>query len=379
MDLLVPQTPVRSCFLIVQGNLPRAVRIMSDMRTACPMATLRHASDLSEARDLSEKAHPDLVILDKDVLQEEGIAVFISLLSALAVDWVVVYFDTTTDRLPERRQIRFDALQSFVTSDWRSRAATTDVPDWQDDTRPPVPQAEGNRTEWQQGTKKTDRASDAPTGQHWKPVVIGASTGGIDALIEVLSRFPAHGPPTLVVQHIKGSFVPGLAERLDRICAPSVRAAEGNELLAPGHILLAPGNSRHLEISQDGRRCRLENGPPENGHRPSVDRLFASAARALGPNAVGIILSGMGRDGASGLLAMRDCGAWTIGQDQVTSTVYGMPRAAAEMGALREELPLSRIGSAALKAASLPHGTDTPQSMAHPGIHAPTQKKTHDA
>ena len=182
--------------------------------------------------------------------------------------------------------------------------------------------------------------------------MIGASTGGIEALMQVLSDFPEDAPPTVIVQHINGAFIPGLSDRLDRHCAPSVRAAENNDRLQPGRVLIAPGNTRHLVISPDGRRCQFDESAPQSGHRPSADALLLSAAAALGPNAVGGILSGMGRDGATGRLQMRQRGAWTIGQDRQTSVLYGMPRVAAEEGALIEELPLHMIGSAVLKAAS---------------------------
>lgn len=187
-------------------------------------------------------------------------------------------------------------------------------------------------------------------------VAIGSSTGGVEALLHVLSSFPANGPATVVTQHMPANFTASFAARLDRICAPSVcEAFEGAEL-APGRIYIAPGGSAHLTVrSHAGGRltCQLVEEGPINGHRPSVDALFHSVAR-LGAKAVGVILTGMGRDGAAGLLAMRKAGASTIGQDEATSIVYGMPRAAAEMGAVERVLPLHRIGPAALRAAARP-------------------------
>jgi len=187
----------------------------------------------------------------------------------------------------------------------------------------------------------------------WKPVLIGASTGGIEALIEVLSVYPEAGPPTLIVQHIAAGFVPGLALRLDRHCAARVRPARHGDAIEPGVVLLAPGDGTHLQIAGSGRRCHLSPGAPVSGHRPSVDALFRSGAR-IGPGTVGVLLTGMGRDGAEGLAAMRRAGGWTIGQDRASSTVYGMPRAASEIGALAQQLPLERIGAALLDAAAQP-------------------------
>ncbi|MEM6587131.1 MAG: CheB methylesterase domain-containing protein [Pseudomonadota bacterium] len=370
----MPQSPVPSCFLVVQGKRARAVQMMADLRAARPDATLRYAIDLSQAHDLSQKAHPDLVIMDHDILQEPELAVFISILSALAIDWAMVYEDVPNDRLPARRQVRIDALGSFVSREWHPKLALgcTQAIDQKADRNPRVASMQSKKVH-------TDVDMPVRAKTQWKPIVMGASTGGINALIEVLSHFPANAPPTLIVQHIKGYFIPGLAERLNRLCAPSVRAAQSHDRLVPGSILLAPGNTRHMVISQDGRRCQFEDGPPQTGHRPSIDRLFSSAAVVLGAKGVGIILSGMGRDGASGLLEMRKRGAWTIGQDQDSCTVYGMPRAAAKAGALSEELPLSQIGPAALKAAALPQQIASQQRNVDTDADAHSRKKTHDA
>ncbi|WP_299815764.1 chemotaxis response regulator protein-glutamate methylesterase [uncultured Jannaschia sp.] len=180
-------------------------------------------------------------------------------------------------------------------------------------------------------------------------VAIGASTGGVDALLAVLSGFPANCPPTVVTQHMPAAFTASFASRLDAHCAADVREATNGAPLKPGRIYLAPGGSRHLEVmGRDRRVCRLREGRPVNGHRPSVDVLFHSLAR-LGAPALGVILTGMGDDGARGLAAMRAAGARTLGQDEATSLVYGMPRVAHEMGAVEKQLPLSRMTRAVLE------------------------------
>ncbi|WP_371039008.1 MULTISPECIES: CheB methylesterase domain-containing protein [unclassified Rhodosalinus] len=176
-------------------------------------------------------------------------------------------------------------------------------------------------------------------------VCIGASTGGIAALEAILPLLPRDAPPTLVVQHIPGRFAGGLATRLARHCAGSVREAKDGMELKPGSILFAPGGDRHLAIDPSGRRCRLVEGPPCAGHRPSVDVLFQSAARH-GRRAVGVLLTGMGRDGAAGLAAIRAAGGRTIAQSEESCTVYGMPRAAMDLGAVELSLPPVRIPAA---------------------------------
>jgi two-component system, chemotaxis family, protein-glutamate methylesterase/glutaminase len=179
-------------------------------------------------------------------------------------------------------------------------------------------------------------------------LAIGASTGGVEALIEVLSRFPENCPPTVIAQHMPASFTRSFANRLDRLCAPKVQEATDNAKLLPGHIYLAPGGVQHLEVSGTGTdlRCRLKSGDRVNGHCPSVDVLFESVARSCKSNAVGLILTGMGRDGAAGLLSMRNAGAKTYGQSESSCIVYGMPKAALDLGAVEKELPLERLAPA---------------------------------
>ncbi len=187
-------------------------------------------------------------------------------------------------------------------------------------------------------------------------VAIGASTGGVEALLTVLSGFPANCPPTVVTQHMPPNFTASFAARLDRVCAPNIAEAADGAELRPGHVYIAPGGLRHLEVRRLGERmsCRLVSGDPVTGHRPSVDVLFRSVAAAVGARAVGALLTGMGRDGAQGLLELRRNGAATIGQDENTCVVFGMPRAADEIGAVERQLPLHRIAAGILSAASKP-------------------------
>ena len=181
-------------------------------------------------------------------------------------------------------------------------------------------------------------------------VAIGSSTGGVEALLSVLSAFPANCPPTVITQHMPAAFTRSFAERLNRTCAATVAEASAGAPLEIGHVWLAPGGDAHLEIAGSSRlRCRLVPGPPVNGHRPSVDVLFDSVARVAGRAALGVILTGMGKDGARGLMAMREAGAGTIGQNERSSVVYGMPKAAFDLGAVERQLPLERIGAAIIE------------------------------
>ena len=182
-------------------------------------------------------------------------------------------------------------------------------------------------------------------------IFIGASTGGTEAIREVLIRLPTGIPPILMTQHMPEMFTGSFANRLDLLCAINVREAVHGEPLEPGVAYLAPGHS-HLMIRRMGNggyQCGLSRGEPVNRHRPSVDVLFHSAAEQVGRAAIGVLLTGMGKDGAAGLLHMMQAGAWTIGQDQDSCVVYGMPREAALLGAVREVVPLTEIASHVLQ------------------------------
>ena len=177
-----------------------------------------------------------------------------------------------------------------------------------------------------------------------KLIIIGASTGGTEAIKEVLTRLPADVPGILVTQHMPEAFTKSFADRLNSLCKISVKEAEHNERILPGHAYIAPGHS-HLLLRRSGANymTELSQGPPVNRHRPSVDVLFRSAANVAGANALGIILTGMGKDGAQGMLEMRQAGSHTIAQDEASCVVFGMPREAIAVGAACEVMSLQNI------------------------------------
>jgi two-component system chemotaxis response regulator CheB len=170
-----------------------------------------------------------------------------------------------------------------------------------------------------------------------KLIIIGASTGGTEAIREFLMQMPSDCPGILITQHMPEGFTSSFAKRLDSLCKISVMEAAGNERVLPGHAYIAPGHS-HLMLARSGANymTRIEQSAPVNRHRPSVDVLFRSAALAAGKNAVGVILTGMGKDGAAGLLEMKAAGATNFAQDEATCVVFGMPREAIAVGAVHE-------------------------------------------
>ncbi|MGB8169334.1 MAG: chemotaxis response regulator protein-glutamate methylesterase [Chthoniobacteraceae bacterium] len=179
-----------------------------------------------------------------------------------------------------------------------------------------------------------------------KVVAVGASTGGTEALREFLQAMPAHSPGIVIVQHMPEKFTAQFAQRLDGICAISVKEAEDGDSVIPGQALIAPGN-RHMLLKRSGARYHVElrDGPLVCRHRPSVDVLFRSTARYAGANAVGVIMTGMGDDGARGMLEMKDAGAFNIAQDEESCVVFGMPNEAIKHGGVAQVLSLDRIAA----------------------------------
>ena len=183
-----------------------------------------------------------------------------------------------------------------------------------------------------------------------KIIALGASTGGTEAIKEVLMSMPANSPGIVISQHIPEAFSKPFAERMDKNSAMTVYEAVDGQQILPGHVYIAPGN-RHLIVERSGARyiCRLNDGPPVNRHKPSVDVMFRSVAQNVGPNAIGVILTGMGADGAQGLKEMLENGASTLIQDEKSSVVWGMPGEAFKIGAASDQYPLEKVAKELLK------------------------------
>ncbi|MGC4053392.1 MAG: chemotaxis response regulator protein-glutamate methylesterase [Paludibaculum sp.] len=194
------------------------------------------------------------------------------------------------------------------------------------------------------------KAADAQGALRQMVIALGASTGGTQAIERVLTSLPAAMPPIVVTQHIPPVFSAAFAERLNRVCALEVREAKGGELLSPGTAWIAPGD-RHLLLEKAGAgwRIRLDDGPKVCYQRPSVDVMFKSVSSSLGSAALGVLMTGMGSDGADGLLAMRRAGAETVAQDEASCVVFGMPREAIRVGAAAQVLSLDAIAPMVLK------------------------------
>lgn len=183
-----------------------------------------------------------------------------------------------------------------------------------------------------------------------KIVAIGSSTGGTEALKEILVKLPANSPSIVIVQHMPFSFTKQFADTLNKMCKVHIREAQFGNFLGVGQVFIAPGN-KHMVLRKSGTKYYLETGGGNkvSGHKPSVDVLFNSVAKAAGENAIGVILTGMGSDGAKGLLKLKQSGARTLGQDEKTCVVYGMPKVAYELGAVDKQVPIENMANAILK------------------------------
>ena len=200
---------------------------------------------------------------------------------------------------------------------------------------------------------KANLRSEAMLRTTEKVVCVGASTGGTEALSDFLQAMPLDSPGIVIVQHMPENFTKAFATRLDRVCRISVKEAQNNDTVIRGRALIAPGN-HHLLLKRSGARYYVEikDGPLVSRHRPSVDVLFRSAARYAGKNAVGVIMTGMGDDGAKGMLEMKEAGAFNIAQDEESCVVFGMPKKAIELNAVERVLPLSAIPAAVSREAN---------------------------
>jgi two-component system, chemotaxis family, protein-glutamate methylesterase/glutaminase len=303
------------------------------------------AGSALEARELIKQLNPDVMTLDVEMPEMDGLSFLERVMRLRPMPVVMVSTLTAQGTETAVSALALGAVDCVVKPSAANPASFAELPAKvkiaaRVQRRLPAVEAE---------PAQGFRGSYTPGN---KVIAIGSSTGGVEALIAVLTRFPPNCAPTLITQHMPPVFTRNLAQRLDRMCAPEVLEASHGAPLKAGTVYVAPGGELHLEVSSNGQTCVLKPGGPVNGHCPSVDRLFMSVARHVGPRAVGALLTGMGRDGAQGLLDMRRAGARTYAQDEASSVVYGMPRAAVELGAAEHQYSLARIGPAVIEATS---------------------------
>ncbi|HEV7292501.1 MAG TPA: chemotaxis response regulator protein-glutamate methylesterase [Devosia sp.] len=301
------------------------------------------ATDPIDAREKIKVLNPDVVTLDIEMPNMNGLQ-FLEKLMRLRPTPVVMVSTLTTKGASETLLALELGAVDFVAKPSAEFAGGIEVfgAGLRDKIRAAArSDVRGRAAGRAEPAKVPIKTAAAPEGSL---IAIGASTGGVEAIRAVLSQLPADCPPVVIAQHMPAGFTARFAARLDELCALKVVEAEDRLPLLPGHAYVARGDY-HLRVERTSGqlKARLTQDELESGHRPSVDVLFGSVARTVGPMAVGAILTGMGRDGARGLRQMRDAGAFTVGQSQASALVYGMPRVAFEEGAVVEQAPVEAI------------------------------------
>jgi two-component system chemotaxis response regulator CheB len=324
--------------------------VMKEIINSQPdMEVVGVAPDPLVARELIKQTNPDVLTLDVEMprmdgldflerlmrlrpmpvvmvstLTERGSEITLRALELGAVDFVTKPKLSIQSGMLEYTELITDKIRAA--SKARIRARTLPAPGTKEHAAEPLPMLRN------------------PLMSSEKLIIIGASTGGTEAIKDFLVQMPSDCPGILITQHMPEGFTTSFAKRLDGLCKISVKEAAGNERVLPGHAFIAPGHS-HLLLARSGANyvTQLDQGPPVNRHRPSVDVLFRSAAQCAGKNAVGVILTGMGKDGAAGMLEMKNAGAYNFAQDEASCVVFGMPREAIAVGATHEVGPLQSL------------------------------------
>jgi two-component system, chemotaxis family, protein-glutamate methylesterase/glutaminase len=331
--------------LIVDDSATMRGLIAASLKRDPEIEVLGFANDPLEAREQIKKLNPDVITLDVEMPHMNGID-FLEKIMRLRPTPVVMVSTLTQ----AGAEITITALElGAVECVGKPRGGVTAADAFFD-----LPVKAAARAKIKPYAGPT-AAVEHKTG--YRPtrdliLAIGASTGGVEALMTVMAHLTSECPPTVITQHMPATFTKSFAARLDRVSGATVTEAQDGDRLEPGHVYVAPGGAAHLEITGSIQpTCRLVESDPVNGHRPSVDTMFESVARLNRP-VVGVIMTGMGRDGAQGLLTLRKKGFHTLGQDEASCIVYGMPKAAFELGAVEKQVSLSKMGPAILDACS---------------------------
>lgn len=341
--------------LIVDDS--RMIRdVLTDiLREHADIEVVGAAADAYQARDMIKELRPDVITLDVEMPKMNGLEFLDRLMRARPTP--VVMISSFTERGSE---ITFRALElgavEFVTKPKLTEQPPEDYGQMIADKIRAAKSARlkepRHALEAASGTPPpvvAKRPVPAGVKTSERLIVVGASTGGTEAIRDFLVGMPSDCPGIAIVQHMPENFTRMFAERLNGLCEITVKEAEHNDPILPGHAYVAPGG-KHLWVKREGGQllAKLSTEAPMNLHRPSVDFLFLSAAKFVGADAVGVIMTGMGRDGAQGMLEMKKAGAWNIAQDEATSVIFGMPREAIELDAVHEVAPLGRLRDRAL-------------------------------
>ncbi|MCI0508794.1 MAG: chemotaxis response regulator protein-glutamate methylesterase [Chromohalobacter sp.] len=315
------------------------------------MEVVATAPDPLVARDLIKRTNPDVLTLDVEMPRMDGLDFLERLMRLRPMPVLMVSSLTQKGSEITLRALELGAVDFVAKPEMGIREGMLEYTEMIADMIRAAARSRPKAVA-KQPPAKDAAPLKAPILSSEKVIIIGASTGGTEAIRHVLEPLPANSPAILITQHMPGGFTKSFAERLDKLCRISVKEAVDGERVLPGHVYIAPGDW-HMKLARSGANyvIRLDDAPPVNRHRPSVDVLFHSAAQSAGRNAIGVILTGMGRDGAAGLLEMRQAGSYTLAQDEESCVVFGMPREAIVAGAAIDTIALSEIPAALMKRA----------------------------
>ncbi len=345
--------------LIVDDSALVRQILVEILKTAADMEVVGTASDPFVAREKIKETNPDVLTLDVEMPRMDGLTFLANLMRLRPMPVVMVSSLTQRGAETTLKALELGAVD-FVSKPKVDVAGT--LHNFSEEILGKIRIAAGARVLARvapSAIQVPKHSADAILPAHAaarmlrttdRIVAVGSSTGGTEAIRELLTGLPADSPAIVIAQHIPAAFSAPFARRMDSLCALSVCEPVDGQYIMAGHVYIAPGG-RHLLVERDGARyrCRLNDGPPVNRHCPSVDVLFRSVAQQVGPNAVGVILTGMGDDGSRGLKEMHDAGAPTVAQDEASSVVWGMPGAAVKSGAVDEVLPLNQVAAAIMR------------------------------
>ena len=352
-------TPATKIRLLIVDDSALMREVLTEILSQDPeIEVIGTASDPYQAREKILRLKPDVLTLDVEMPRMDGLVFLEKLMRAHPMPVLMVSSLTERDCETTVRALELGAVDYVTKPHLDIRSGTLEQAD--EIVNKVKAAARARVIRRQRTTLPEPRSASAMASNPvmfqttHKVVAVGASTGGTEALVRFLTALPADSPGTVIVQHMPAGFTRSFAARLDSLCRMRVKEAEDGDRVLAGHVLLAPGDF-HMQVVRNGAQfnARVYHAEPVNRHRPSVDVLFESCAEALGPNAVGVIMTGMGADGARGLLAMRKAGAHTLAQDENTCVVFGMPREAIALGAAEEIAPLENLAGAALRLAAL--------------------------
>jgi two-component system, chemotaxis family, protein-glutamate methylesterase/glutaminase len=331
--------PVR--LLIVDDSETMCRFIASVVQTDRDIEVVGFAGDPNEAREAIKRLNPDVITLDIEMPRMNGLEFLEKIMRLRPTPVIMVSSLTQEGAEVSLRALEIGAVDCVAKPSMANMHSLDALAD--------LVKAAANSRNVVRRNSFADSGEPEEYAPDGRIIGIGASTGGVEALIRIISEFPKNCPPTVISQHMPATFTKSFAQRLNKLSNADVTEAVDGAPLVSGHIYLAPGNL-HLEVTKSTvPRCRLSDADRVNGHRPSVDVMFRSLEHHVGERAIGVILTGMGRDGAEGLLGLRRAGAMTLGQDESSSVVYGMPKVAFEIGAVARQYPLDRIAAQLLQ------------------------------